>query len=248
MVLSVCEAAQSWGKRQLLGSSFHPHHSMHGSTPWPTPELPAPAAGPSGGLETIKAKTSGDRRCSFFGINGKSNWASDCSMADATRTKDMAVSWVCGGNRCGNSKTPEKQRKKQKYKTRAPITGESQASCRASTAGLSSDCWVKLGRVTKAITSSDFLNSSCLQRERALGSDRWSLVSLAALVRDFGRVQPARLCRGPAAAATAEGDRAGTHSPDTAQVGSAALVLSCQRSWVCTETLDTVLGSMAKPW
>lgn len=85
---------------------IHGPLSLWGSTPWQTPELPAPAAGPMGGRETINAKTSGDKRCSSFGINGKVNWASIHSVTDVTGTKGMAMPWVSGENRCGNSKTP----------------------------------------------------------------------------------------------------------------------------------------------
>lgn len=94
------------------GKGIHGPLSLWGSTPWQIPELPAPAAGPTGGCETINAKTSGDKHCPSFRINGKSNRASDCSMADATGTKGM--SWACGGTRWGNSKTTEKDRKEQK--------------------------------------------------------------------------------------------------------------------------------------
>lgn len=105
-------------------------------------------------------------------------------------------------------------------------------------AGLSSDFWLRLGRVTKAITSSDVLNSFCTQRERALDSDRWSLLNLAVLVLGSGRVQSACLCHGHAAAEAAEGNQGPALAAQTNLMWSRqALDFRCQLRWALTPTL-----------
>lgn len=88
-------------KEALPGISFHLHHLMHGSVPWPAPHLPAPAVGQAGGPETVSAETSRDRCCPSFGINRKETGASDQSTADATETK--ACPCACAGGVRGRS-------------------------------------------------------------------------------------------------------------------------------------------------
>lgn len=106
------------------------------------------------------------------------------------------------------SKDPGEKRKEQKHETRNPRHWRKPGLAQ----GQPGEAWTS----NRAITSCDCLNPSCLQRERALGSDRWSLASLAVLVGGSGCVQSVPR---PAAAA-AEGGRACAHSPDTALVGN----------------------------
>lgn len=66
----------------------------------------------------------------------------------------------------------------------------------------------------------------------ALGSDRWPLASLAVVAGGFGRVQPALLCHGPAAAVSAEGDRGPELAAQTLpRRRPRVLDFSCQRRW-----------------
>lgn len=65
-----------------------------------------------------------------------------------------------------------------------------------------------------------------------MGSDRWPLASLAVAAGGFGRVQPALLCHGPAAAAAAEGDRGPELVAQTLpRRRPRVLDFSCQRRW-----------------
>lgn len=65
-----------------------------------------------------------------------------------------------------------------------------------------------------------------------MGSDRWPLASLAVVAGGFGRVQPALLCHGPAAAAATEGDRGPELVAQTLpRRRPRVLDFSCQRRW-----------------